>query len=208
MPADLRRAGSSALSGFLIFRKKHVGYRIYRGITAPRWKRVRVSSNVLCLACFFFLPRKGRGGKTVLKQRFEKAVLASRGDEDALMLLKFAADGITDYVNSVCKHYYMAKILVAEKGRFESREEISSLDKSRHLAHENVIMLLRAVNRQCEKQRIEPFCDVDLNDRHAVADFCGAFANEVFNHMIEGGIDEAVLAHEEGYDPESISLIE
>ena len=127
-----------------------------------------------------------------MKQRFEKAVLASRGDEDALMLLKFAADGITDYVNSVCKHYYMAKILVAEKGRFESREEISSLDKSRHLAHENVIMLLRAVNRQCEKQRIEPFCDVDLNDRHAVADFCGAFANEVFNHMIEGGIDDRI----------------
>ena len=144
----------------------------------------------------------------MLKQRFEKAVLASRGDEDALMLLKFAADGITEYVNSVCKHFYMAKIIVAEKGWFDSREEIASLDKSRHFAHGNAIMLLRAVNRQCEKQRIEPFCDVDLNDRYAVANFCGAFVNEVFNHMIGGGIDEAVMAQEEGYDPELISLIE
>ena len=101
--------------------------------------------------------------------------------DEAIDFVVDAAKSLPEYVNRVVNQQI---ILPTLRFRFEGeeyREHVMELDKSRRNAHECAISGISMLNRQCAKFGIEPFADIDTNDRYAVANFAGKFTNDLFN---------------------------
>lgn len=115
--------------------------------------------------------------------------------------LELCIDSFKDYANTVID--YATKIEIVKErysGDIDAKKDaIIRYDTARHNAHEAAISSVAGLNRFCERNNLEPFVKINVNNRHEVAEFVGNFVNQVYNDTIRGGMDKAVeLAQERG----------
>ena len=132
----------------------------------------------------------------------EKAIIAKLkstdfemfdGDaEDAYESIGTALDSFTNYANTVIHQQHMLPIYYARFEGQDLRDKIMSDDSRRKIAHDNAIAYVGFMNRLSDRLGLEPFADVDTNDRHEVARFIGDFVNETYNNGISGGMKKTI----------------
>lgn len=119
--------------------------------------------------------------------------------DDAFDTLDSAFRAFPDYVNIVVQEQTMMPIWRARLEPEEFREHVTEIDRRRKNTHDVAIDSVNMMNRFSKALGLEPFAEVNTNDRHAVAEFVGQYVNQVYNHGI-GGFDEAVKqAQRSGY---------
>lgn len=124
------------------------------------------------------------------------------GNKDkALEFLGSRLESFPDYANVVIREQVMTPIWRAKFDGQEFRDHVQDLDRQRRSAHDSAIMSVNILNRMSQSMGLEPFADIDTNDRYAVADFVGQYVNELYNNGIKGGMDAATLDKRVNYDP-------
>lgn len=115
-----------------------------------------------------------------------------RDKDDAFDFIGAQFDSFTNYANSVIHETIMMPIW---RNRYEGqdlRDKIQDCDRSRRIAHDSAISGINILNRVSDKLGLPPFADIDTTDRFQVADFVGAYMNEVYNNGIGKTFDDAV----------------
>lgn len=113
-------------------------------------------------------------------------------EEEAYDTVSQSLDSFTNYANSVIRQQTMLPIYYARYDGEDLRERVSNLDTRRRYAHDNAIGNLNMLNRISDKLGLEPFADIDTEDRYKVADFIGKFVSETYNNGIGQTFDDAV----------------
>lgn len=111
--------------------------------------------------------------------------------EEAFDFLGARLDAFPAYVNAVVRMETMMPIWRARYDTQEFQDSVQRIDTERKHAHDAAIASVNILNRMSKSLGLEPFAEVDTNDRHAVAEMVGNYVNEVYNHGI-GGFDQAV----------------
>ena len=148
----------------------------------------------------------------------EKAIIAKLkstdfemfdGDaEDAYESIGTALDSFTNYANTVIHQQHMLPIYYARFEGQDLRDKIMSDDSRRKIAHDNAIAYVGFMNRLSDRLGLEPFADVDTNDRHEVARFIGDFVNETYNNGISGGFDAATYQRNTEYEKDHVKRLQ
>ncbi len=125
--------------------------------------------------------------------------------EEALSFLQDQFEAMPDYANVVIREQIMIPLWQSRCEPDEYRENIQSIDRSRRIAHDNAINSMNIVNRLSSNLGLEPFFDVDTNDRHAVADAVGSYVCEIYNGEIDKTFDDAALNRVQEYDSKTIA---
>lgn len=123
--------------------------------------------------------------------------------EEAMDFISSKVETFPHYANVVINEQIMTPIWRARYEGQELRDKIESIDATRRYAHESAIGAVTALNRFCKNLGLEPFADIDTNDRHAVAEFVGKAVNEVYNAGINNGnnaFDAATYQKDKVYD--------
>lgn len=124
------------------------------------------------------------------------------GDKDkALEFVGSRLQAFPDYANIVIREQVMIPIWRARFEGQEFRDHVQDMDRQRRSAHDSAIMSVNIMNRMCQNHGLEPFADINTQDRHAVAEFVGQYVNELYNNGINGGMDAATLGKRVDYDP-------
>ena len=137
-------------------------------------------------------------------QEMERTNYANVGGEgkkdDVLSFMGMQFDNFISYANTVITQQVMTPIWKARYDGEEFRSKISDIDRTRRMEHDAAIGGVNILNRMCEKLGLEPFADIDTNDRYAVADFIGTYVNEVYNKGIGKTLDSATFNRDREYD--------
>lgn len=112
--------------------------------------------------------------------------------EEAFDFLGARLQAFPDYVNTVVRMETMMPIWRARFDAPEYQEHVQRIDTERKHCHDAAIASVDILNRVSNNLGLEPFAQVNTKDRHAVAEFVGAYVNEVYLHGINGGFDQAV----------------
>lgn len=128
------------------------------------------------------------------------------GDKDeALDTLETELTAFPEYANVVIREQIMVPIWRERCEPEEFRENVQNMDTRRRDAHDNAITSVNVLNRISSKLGLEPFADIDTNDRHAVAEMVGQYTNELYNNGIGGSFDDAVYDKKQEYDTKKVS---
>lgn len=128
------------------------------------------------------------------------------GDKDEA--LDFVSDQLTafpDYANVVIREQVMMPIWQNTCEGSEFRENVQRIDAQRRNAHDCAISSIDILNRVNSQLGLEPFCDIDTNDRHAVADTVGKYVSELYGDGSGKTFDDAVYGKTAEYDRKKIS---
>ena len=107
---------------------------------------------------------------------------ASMGGKDkAIGRLTRQLGAFPDYMNCVVRMEIMQPIWRAQLDGPEYRERVQAIDTERHHCHESAITAVNMLNRMSSRLGLEPFSEVDTNDRYAVADMVQEYMNEVYD---------------------------
>lgn len=112
------------------------------------------------------------------KEKYENLVNAIIKDKNPKLLcesITLAMKSFCDYV-SIVYNIEINTMITKCKG-----ERINNVNKTRKIAHENVIGQLYVINIICEMLEVEPLFDGNINDRHEVENFCMAITKELFD---------------------------
>lgn len=127
------------------------------------------------------------------------------GDKDeALDHVGSMLTGFADYANIIIRENVMMPIWRQRCEPEEFRDRVTDIDRQRRIQHEACIANVNVLNRISGKLDLEPFMDIDTDDRNAVADAIGAYVNEVYNDGVHGGIDAATMERREQYDRKQV----
>lgn len=128
------------------------------------------------------------------------------GDKDeALDTIETELTAFPEYANVVIREQIMMPIWRERCEPEEFRENVKNIDTRRRDAHDGAITAVNVLNRISAKLELEPFADIDTNDRHAVAEMVGKYTNELYNNGIGESFDDAVYNKTQGYDTKKIS---
>lgn len=123
------------------------------------------------------------------------------GDKnEAMDFLSLQLMAFPKYANIVIKEQIMTPIW---RNRYEGqdfRDRVQDIDSKRRICHENAISATNVLNRLSKNLNLPAFADVDVTDRHAVAEFVGGFVNEVYNNGIGNTFDDATYQKSSEYD--------
>ncbi len=125
--------------------------------------------------------------------------------EEAFDFVRGALEAFPDYANVVIKEQVMIPIWQRTCEGDEFRDNMQSIDRRRHDAHENAICSMDMLNRTNERLGLKPFFDIDTSDRYAVADTVGQYVCEMYNEGNGKTLDDAVLGKTQEYDTKKIS---
>lgn len=110
-------------------------------------------------------------------------------------------DSFPEYVLAVVRYDNAISLAGVTLEGEEFRDRVTTVDRSRKLAHDCAIDAVNMLNRAFARAGMEPFADVDTSNRHAVADFAGRFTIEAFDRQIYGedhAMDRAVMNVKDG----------
>ena len=117
-------------------------------------------------------------------QEMERTHYANMGGEEkkemTLSFMGMQFDTFISYANTVITQQVMTPLWKVMYEGQEFRDKVESLDRTRRLEHDAAIGGVRILNQMSEKLGLEPFADIDVTDRFAVADFIGTYVNEVY----------------------------
>ena len=137
-------------------------------------------------------------------QEMERTHYANMGGEEkkemTLSFMGMQFDTFISYANTVITQQVMTPLWKVMYDGAEFRDKVESLDRTRRLEHDAAIGGVRILNQMSEKLGLEPFADIDVTDRFAVADFIGTYVNEVYNQGIGKTLDSAVVNRDKEYD--------
>ena len=128
------------------------------------------------------------------------------GDKDEA--LDFVNDQLMtfpDYANVVIREQVMIPIWNHTCEPEELRENVQSLDFTRRNTHECAISSINILNRVSNQLGLEPFSDVDTEDRYAVADMVGQYVSEMYGDGTGKTFDDVVSGRTAEYDRKKIS---
>lgn len=109
--------------------------------------------------------------------------------DDAYDTLERALVSFPDYANTVIRMQIMMPIWRNRYDGEELRDRISDIDSTRHIRHEAAISGISVLNRLSRIYGLEPFADIDTNDRYAVADFVGSYISEIYEDGTKHSMD-------------------
>ena len=118
------------------------------------------------------------------KERYEKLVNAACKDEDPDFIrepITLAMKSFCDYVYAVYNMETRIKIAATRYEGGDYRDFVMNLDRGRRIAHEHAIGQISMLNRICDALKVDRLFDGNISDRYAVADFCIAIVNELFD---------------------------
>ena len=125
--------------------------------------------------------------------------------EDALSFIGDQLKSFPDYANIVIREQIMIPIWQHSCEGEEYRENVQRIDSQRRSAHNRAISGMNILNRLNKNLGLEPFFDIDTEDRYAVADTVGKYVNEVYNSGIGADFDTAVLDRKAEYDSKTVT---
>lgn len=123
---------------------------------------------------------------------------------DALTFLEQQLTAFSDYANVIIREQVMMPIWKAKYDGQELRDQIQNIDTTRRRMHDGAIASVNILNRLSNNLGLEPFVDIDTNDRHEVAKFIGEFIGETYNIGINNPNKEVVYQQEQEYDDKVI----
>lgn len=125
--------------------------------------------------------------------------------EEAFDFVSEQLEKFPQYTNIVIREQIMMPIWRFRYDGEELRDKIQDIDQKRKIAHDSAIASVNILNRLSKNLGLEPFADIDTNDRHEVANFVGQYVNEVYNKGIGNTFDDATHEKTEEYDTKKIS---
>ena len=120
--------------------------------------------------------------------------------DEALDFVGTALMRFPDYANVVIRQEVMGPIWRARCDAEQYKENMERIDKDRRSKHNCAIDAFNMLNRTSKALGLEPFCNVDTTDRHAVADMVGTYVNQVFNKGIGNTMYDATKDRTGEYD--------
>ncbi len=105
--------------------------------------------------------------------------------DDALDYLGSALSSFPEYENSIINQKKLGPVIREQYEGQEVRDRISELDAARRVAHDMAIARLDGLNRIFKIHGLEPFADIDTEDRYTVAGFCADYVNEIYGTSIK-----------------------
>jgi hypothetical protein len=130
--------------------------------------------------------------KALIRKMQEDNFSMFDGDRDeALDYMSTNLSRFTDYANVIIREQYLMPLWSATLSTEDCNNNRMNIDRERRLKHDCAIDSVNALNRLSEKYGLQPFADIDTTHREEVADFCGAFVNQVYNKGI--GKDDGKL---------------
>lgn len=125
--------------------------------------------------------------------------------EEALSFVEEQLTALPDYANIVIKEQIMLPIWQQRYEGEEYRENVQKIDMQRRNTHDCAINSMNILNRINSNLGLDPFFDVDTNDRHAVANAVGKYICEVYNDGIGETFDDSVYNKTQEYDIKKIN---
>lgn len=119
--------------------------------------------------------------------------------EEALDTVQTWLQSFPAYANVVVSQQSTMPILQARYEGADYREAVARLDSQRKNYHEAAIASVGGLNRMSSMLGLEPFADIDVKDRHAVADFVGDYVGQLYQTGTRG-MDGATLNRAGSYD--------
>ena len=114
------------------------------------------------------------------KEKIENLTKVFEKDELVLEMIHEVVDLSNDYVNKVVNMENSISILKFRLEPYDYRKRIEELDRNRRLTHNSLIISVKALNRVCLSEGLEPVFDGDIEDRYGVATWAGKLVNEIF----------------------------
>ncbi len=146
--------------------------------------------------------------KNLIRKMQEDNFAMFDGDrEEALDFLSGHLNRFTDYVNTVIREQYMGPLWKATLSTENYLDRVQTLDKERRVKHNCAIDSVNILNRISKNFGLPPFADIDTEQRDEVANFCGAFTNQVYNKglgkdRLFGNMHEATVGRDKEYATE------
>lgn len=130
--------------------------------------------------------------------------------EEALDFMSSHLSRFTDYANVVIRSQYLQPLWRATKSTEDYIANTEAIDKERRMKHNCAIDSVNILNRMSKNLGLPPFADIDTSIREEVADFCGAYVNQVYNKGIgkdrlQGNMHEATKDRNTQYNVEQHS---
>ena len=101
---------------------------------------------------------------------------------DDLELAEDAVNSFIDYFNAVVN---MELRIVSQRTDGISSYIFRQMDNERREMHNIAIEYCRLLNDLCQKYNTPKVCEINMNDRHAVAQYIGNTVNTIYMHGIE-----------------------
>lgn len=101
--------------------------------------------------------------------------------EEALDFLTEQIQIFPKYVNEVVTMTSMRNIWMATCDKDEYCNRMQNIDRSRKIIHDRCVDSVKILNRMSASLGLEPFADINTDDRHEVAKFVGRYVNEVYS---------------------------
>ena len=112
--------------------------------------------------------------------------------EDAYDLIGECLTSFPEYANAVVRMEVLMPVYQERYDGQEFRDHVTQLDNTRRTYHNAACSSIGILNRICEQHGLEPFADIDVNDRYQVADFVGQFVAEIYEDRSAKGMDDLV----------------
>lgn len=130
----------------------------------------------------------------IIKKLAETNYAAVEGNKKvAFDFISGSLSSFPDYAQTVIGQETQMRMLNVMYSGEEFRDRTQTLDQTRRNAHNNAIGSINALNRFCKNLGLEPFADINTNDRHAVAEFVGDYVNEVYREGISSGPQQELV---------------
>lgn len=118
------------------------------------------------------------------KKKYLEMINVAEDKSDAEFIF-MEVDKYRKYVNAVIAMELQIPVLRFTCPDTESfQNAVMELDKQRRIVHNSAISACTILNRYCENHGLEKWFDGDVEDRHAVAEFCEKVVSNLFMNGI------------------------
>lgn len=118
----------------------------------------------------------------------DKGFPAFDGMDDFCEFVEEQMEKLPCYMDVVVEEQAMAPIWNMQHEGQELRDRVQHIDMQRRIAHNAGIDAISILNRLSERVGLERFMDVDIQDRHAVAEAIGGYMRELYSRGIRTGV--------------------
>lgn len=116
------------------------------------------------------------------KERVEELTKYFEKDDLVIEMISDTINLANDYVNKVVTMENSINILRLRLEPYDYRQRVQELDNNRRLTHNALIVSIKALNRVCSMENLEPLFKGNIEDRYEIADWAGELINEIFKN--------------------------
>ena len=147
---------------------------------------------------------KGKINALIGKLRESDYDLFDGNKDEAMDFLESKLTAFPHYANVVIQEQIMQPIWRARYDGQQLQDKVMEIDQKRRIKHESAIAAVSILNRVSKSFGLEPFADIDVTDRHQVAEFTGAFISEMYNNGIGHTFNDATYGKDVEYKDQRV----